>query len=69
MSSLLHVLTQFHQVTVAEELQSQFEGFLASIQRIIPLVWVQEESSDVNTVCCRLFLQHEIQILKILFIW
>ncbi|KAK7115940.1 elongator complex protein 1-like [Littorina saxatilis] len=49
-SSLLHVLTQFHQVTVAEELQSQFEGFLASIQRIIPLVWVQEESSDVNTV-------------------
>lgn len=50
-NALLHVLTQFHQVAAGEQLQQQYEGFLALIQRVIPLVWVQEESSNMNSVC------------------
>ncbi|KAL8606732.1 hypothetical protein ACOMHN_018766 [Nucella lapillus] len=49
-NALLQVLTQFHQVEKGEELQSRYERFLASIERIIPLVWVPENESATNTV-------------------
>lgn len=49
-NALLQVLTQFHQVAEGEELQCRYEGFLASIQTIIPLVWVSEDESATNTV-------------------
>ncbi|XP_076443667.1 elongator complex protein 1-like isoform X2 [Babylonia areolata] len=45
---LLHVLTQFHQVTMGEQLQCCYEGFLAAIERTIPLVWVPENDAASN---------------------
>lgn len=49
-NALLKVLVQFHQVEPAEELQTKYDRFLASVQSAIPRVWLQRDSSDNSTV-------------------
>lgn len=48
--ALLRVLVQFHHIEQAEELQERYDNFLITIQRVIPQVWVLDNSEDNNTV-------------------